>query len=53
MATQNHATELSSANCKPLRSRQQIADEASKEFDDVSLTELTDELIAAMCRDLD
>ena len=53
MATQNHSVELPSADFKPMRSWQEIAEEASKEFDGARLMQLTDELLAALCRDLD
>lgn len=51
MATQNDVSESSLA--RPLRSWQEIAEEASKEFDGARLMQLTDELIAALCRDVD
>jgi hypothetical protein len=53
MATQNHVSELSPSNLEPLRSWQEIAEEASKEFDGARLMQLTDELLAALCRDMD
>jgi hypothetical protein len=48
MATQTHITES-----YPFRSWKEIAEEASKEQDNVKLMKLTDELLDALCKDFD
>lgn len=49
MATQTHVTEL----YPPIRSWQQIAEEASQEQDFTKLMKLTDELLDALAKDFD
>jgi hypothetical protein len=53
MATQNQVTELYPPNLKPERSWQEIAEEASKEYNSARLLELTDELLDSLSRDFD
>jgi hypothetical protein len=46
-------TELYPANWKPERSWQEIAEEASREYNSVRLMELTNELLDNLSRDFD